>query len=264
MRSRGWKWCVPRELLLLSLLLQAANTQGTFHQVSSDHVASVVNAVSGSNVILQIPERLPDNYKQLSWWYTTEQKIVEWRPNDTKYFDSTFKGRVVLDRQSCALNISNIQKDDNSTYLIKVLNATESLEKTWMILLQVFDPVRKPVIKIETIRQENSSCYMKLSCAIPDQSPAQCVNCTCTWHEDSGPLPNECLSTLELKVPVPQNYSKFYTCRVSNPVSSENDTVYFTPPCALFRSSGVNWIASWLIVMVPTILGLLLIRDELF
>ncbi|XP_023372134.1 CD48 antigen [Otolemur garnettii] len=254
MRSRGWTWCVPIELLLLSLLLLAVSTQ--------DHVAPVVKAISGSNVSLQIPERLPDDYTKLTWLYTAQQKIVEWSPDkpmNPKYFDSKFKGRVTLDPQSGALNISNTQKDDSSTFRIKMLNAS-GVAQTWNILLQVFDPVRKPVIKIETIRQENNNCYMKLSCAIPDQSPDQCVNCTCTWLEDSGPLPKECLSSaLELNVLVPQNYSMFYTCLVSNPVSSESDTVYFTPPCTLSRSSssGVNWIASWLIVMVPTILGLL-------
>ncbi|KAL2771436.1 CD48 antigen isoform 1 precursor [Daubentonia madagascariensis] len=244
MRSRRWEWCLAMELLLLPLLLLATNIQG--------QSTREVIVLSGSNLSLQISESLPDNYKQLTWFYTIHQKIVEWDSGKSKYFDSKFKGRVMLDPQSGALNIYKVQKEDSSTYLMRVSNATGK-EQEWKILLEVFDPVPKPVIKIEKTEEANNICYLKLLCVIPDQS----VNCT--WYGDSGPFSKECQSSvLELRVPEPQNYSKFYTCQVSNPVSSKNDTVYFTPPCTLARSSGVDWIASWLVVMVPTILGLLL------
>ncbi|XP_012494985.1 PREDICTED: CD48 antigen isoform X2 [Propithecus coquereli] len=245
MSLRRWEWCLAAELLLLPLLLLATNTQ--------DHLTSAMTVVSGSNVSLQISEGLPDNYEQLTWFYTIDQKIVEWDSGKSKYFDSKFKGRVMLDPQSGALNIYNVQKEDSSTYLMRVSNATGK-EQEWKVLLEVLDPVRAPVIKIEKTEETNNICYLKLSCVISDQS----VNCT--WYGDSGPFSEACQnSALELRVPEPQKYSKFYTCQVSNPVSSKNDTVYFTPPCTLARSSGVDWIASWLVVIVPTILGLLLI-----
>uniref|UniRef100_A0A8C9AF77 CD48 antigen n=1 Tax=Prolemur simus TaxID=1328070 RepID=A0A8C9AF77_PROSS len=244
MSSRGWEWCLAVELLLLPLLLLATNTQ--------DHLTCEVIVVSGSNVSLQIFKSLPDNYKQLTWFYTIHQKIVEWDSGKSKYFDSKFKGRVMLDPQSGALNIYNVQKEDSSTYLMRVSNATGK-EQEWKILLEVLDPVPTPAIKIEKTEETNNICHLKLSCVIPDRS----VNCT--WYGDSGPFSVACQnSVLELRVPEPQKYSKFYTCKVSNPVSSKNDTVYFTPPCTLARSSGVDWIASWLVVMVPTSLGLLL------
>ncbi|XP_075856405.1 CD48 antigen isoform X2 [Microcebus murinus] len=222
------------------------------------HSTGEVIVVSGSNVSLQISKSLPDNYKQLTWFYTIHQKIVEWDSGKSKYFNTKFKGRVVLDPESGALNIYNVQKEDSSTYLMRVSNATGK-EQEWKILLKVFDPVPTPAINIEKTEETNNTCYLKLSCVIPDQS----VNYT--WYADSGLLPEAYQrSVLELRVPEPQKYSKFYTCEVSNPVSSKNDTVYFIPPCTLARSSGVDWIASWLVVMVPTILGLLLTRDELF
>ncbi|XP_069334579.1 CD48 antigen isoform X2 [Eulemur rufifrons] len=252
MSSRGWEWCLAVELLLLPLLFLATNTQGTFHQLSGDHSKKEVIVVSGSNVSLQILKSLPNNYKQLTWFYTIHQKIVERDSSKSKYFDSKFKGRVMLDPQSGALNIYNVQKEDSSTYLMRVSNATGK-EQEWTILLEVFDPVPTPAIKIEKTEETNNICHLKLSCVIPDRS----VNCT--WYGDSGPFSVACQnSVLELRVPEPQKYSKFYTCKFSNRVSSKNDTVYFTPPCTLARSSGVDWIASWLVVMVPTSLGLLL------
>uniref|UniRef100_A0A8C5Y8H5 CD48 antigen n=1 Tax=Microcebus murinus TaxID=30608 RepID=A0A8C5Y8H5_MICMU len=219
MSARGWEWCLAVELLLLPLLFLATNAQG--------HSTGEVIVVSGSNVSLQISKSLPDNYKQLTWFYTIHQKIVEWDSGKSKYFNTKFKGRVVLDPESGALNIYNVQKEDSSTYLMRVSNATGK-EQEWKILLKVFDPVPTPAINIEKTEETNNTCYLKLSCVIPDQS----VNYT--WYADSGLLPEAYQrSVLELRVPEPQKYSKFYTCEVSNPVSSKNDTVYFIPPCTL-------------------------------
>lgn len=114
------------------------------------------------------------------------------------------------------------------------------------------DPVPKPEIKIKKLQEVNNSCHLILSCVIVNQS------LNYTWYRDSGPVPKE-LQSGELEITIkPQNYSRFYTCQVSNPVSKSNNTVYFTSTCKPARSSGVAWIATWLVVMVSTILGLLL------
>ncbi|XP_062961957.1 CD48 antigen [Cynocephalus volans] len=209
--------------------------------------------VSGSNVSLQISESLPDNYKQLTWFYGPDQKIVEQefgRP--PMYFDTSFKGRVMLHSPSGVLCIFTVRKEDSSTYLLKVLKKTKN-EKVWKVPLEVLDPVPKPQIKIEKTEEIENNCYLKLSCKVLDQS----VNYT--WYGDSGPFPKGLQNSVLEITSTKQNYSKFYTCQASNPVSSKNDTLYFTPPCTLARSSGVAWITTWLEVMVPTVLGILLI-----
>lgn len=38
-----------------------------------------------------------------------------------------------------------------------------------------------------------------------------------------------------------ENHSTSYTCEVSNPVSSKNDTVYFTLPCQLGKKYSWGW-----------------------
>ncbi|XP_030896125.1 CD48 antigen isoform X2 [Leptonychotes weddellii] len=194
MCSQRWEWCLALELLMLPHLFLATSIQG--------HSEHPVTAISGSNVSLQISS-LPANYTQLTWLYTADQKILEWESKRTSFFNSKFKERVRLN-QNHALYIYNVQKEDSSTYILRVLEEY-GREKEWYISLEVHG-----------------------------------------------------LQNFVLEITVePQNYSKFYTCQASNPVSSKNDTVYFTLPCKLARSSGVAWIATWLMVMVPIVPGLL-------
>ena len=70
---------------------------------------------------LQI-SNLPKKNRSLTWLYTTDQKIVEWESGEpTKYFDTKFKDRATLDSQSGTLHIRKVQKEDSSTYLLRVL-----------------------------------------------------------------------------------------------------------------------------------------------
>nr|XP_054103652.1 CD48 antigen isoform X2 [Callithrix jacchus] len=242
MCSRGWFWCLALELLLLHLLVLATSIQG-------DSV-EVINAVSGGNVTLSISESLPENLQGITWFYTYNLKIADWDVRRLRYYENRFKGRVRLDAQSGVLYMSNVQKEDANIYIFRVLKET-MFEQEWTVRLQVFDPVPKPDIKIEKTAKVEDDCYLKLSCVIPDES----VNYT--WYGDKGPFPKEFQSGVLETTLKSQDYSRCYTCQVSNPVSSENDTVCFSPPCTLVRSFAVEWIASWLVITVPTILGLL-------
>ncbi|KAK2493044.1 hypothetical protein MC885_007237 [Smutsia gigantea] len=132
----------------------------------------------------------------------------------------------MLDHQSFALYIYKVQKEDSSTYLVRVLKEAGD-EEEWKVTLEVFDPVPKPAIKIENTREATNNCYLKLSCAVPDRSVSY------TWYGDSGPILKDLQSAvLEIAV-TPSNHSRFYTCEISNPVSRDNDTVHFTLPCKL-------------------------------
>uniref|UniRef100_A0A8C9JZM1 CD48 molecule n=1 Tax=Panthera tigris altaica TaxID=74533 RepID=A0A8C9JZM1_PANTA len=103
------EWFIPLGLLLLPHLL-LANIQGTLHQMT---------VISGSNVTLKISNVVPD-YKQLAWFYNDNQKIVEQESKAPKYFKSQFKDRVRLGVDH-TLFIYNVQKEDSSTYILKVL-----------------------------------------------------------------------------------------------------------------------------------------------
>ncbi|XP_066111258.1 CD48 antigen [Saccopteryx bilineata] len=243
---KGLKWYLAlKHLLLLHFFLETSIQARSEHQVLE---------VSGSNVSLGI-SNLPDNHQSLTWFYTSNQKIVEWESNTPKphYYKNKFKDRVMLDLQNGTLYIYKVQKEDSSTYLLKVLKEDGTEEQRW-ITLKVFDPVPKPDIKIKT-QEVNNSCI--LSCESLDQS----VNYT--WITDSRTFPEELQkSILEFTIE-PQNHYSSYTCQVSNPVSHNSHTVNVTSDCKLVQSSGVAWISVWLVVMVTTILGLLLTQDKL-
>ncbi|XP_024427106.2 CD48 antigen [Desmodus rotundus] len=245
MCSKGLKLCLALELLLLSLCFLETNVQG-YSEYS-------VSAVSGSNTTLRI-SNLPNNHLSLTLFYNSNQKILEWesdKPNP-HFFKTTFKDRVILDRKNGIFYIYKVQKNDTSTYLLKVV-MENGTEEEWKIPLEVFDPVPKPVIKIEKTQEVNNSCFLILSCVIPDTTSVKYL-----WYRDSVPFQKELQrDVLNISIKL-QDYPKSYTCQVSNPVSSNNGTVYFTSACTPARSSGVAWIAVWLVVVIPTILGLLL------
>lgn len=89
------------------------------------------------------------------------------------------------------------------------------------------DPVPKPDITIEKTQEMNNRCYLILFCTARIQS----VNYT--WYGDSGPISERLQGGVLNITVIPQNSSKFYRCEASNPVSQNNDTVYFIPPCKL-------------------------------
>lgn len=193
------------------------------------HSVPAINAATGSNVTLKISKDPLGRYKRITWLHTPNQKILEYNYGSTKkIFESVFKGRVNLEETNGALHISNVRKEDRGIYYMRVMRETENeLE----ITMEVFDPVPKPSIEIEK-NESTDSCHLRLSCEVEDQSVDY------TWYQSSGPFPQKSPG-YELQIIVtPQNKSTFYTCQVSNPVSSKNDTVYFTLPCNLGKNPG--------------------------
>ncbi|XP_060220670.1 CD48 antigen [Meriones unguiculatus] len=239
MHFRKQECCLVLELLLLPLV---TGFSGNSEQN--------INAATGSNITLNVLKKQLGPYKRLTWLHTTKQKILEYNYGGTKtIFNSRFKHRVKLDNTSGALSIYNLRKEDRGTYYLRLLNENE---REWVITLKVFDPVFKPSIKINRSEDLTGYCYLRLSCEVQEQPD------TYTWYGDSGPLPQmEPGDVLEITI-TPQNKSAFYTCQVSNPISSKNDTVYFTPPCSLAKSSGLHWIATWHVAMAPITLAILL------
>lgn len=244
MCARKRRWCLVLQSLLLFVV--------TGFQ---DHSVPEVNATIGSNVTLSIHKEILRPYNRLTWLHTTNQKILEYylTPRRKIIFDSVFKNRVDVEETNGELYIYNVRKEDQGIYYLRVLHETE---EEWKIILKVFDPVPEPSIEINKTEDLAGSCHLKLSCEVEDQE-GQRVDYT--WYENSGPFPPmDPGNVLELII-TPQNKSTFYTCQVSNPASSRNDTVYFFPPCTLARSCGVHWIATWLVAITTLIIHCILL-----
>ncbi|XP_012783617.2 CD48 antigen isoform X2 [Ochotona princeps] len=239
MCSSRWEWCLALELLLLPSVLLETNTQDLY-----------VTAVSGSNVSLCV-SNLPSIYRQLTWFNTTKQKLLECESGKIKYFDTKSRNRITFDPQSSALNISDVQKEDSNTYLVRILKEGGN-EHEWRIHLSVLDPVPNPVINIEK-KEEMDNCFLTLTCTAQNQSAVKY-----TWYDDSRLLNQEFQGNV-LKMTVnSQNYSSSYTCQVKNSVSGKNQTVYFSKLCELASSFAVAQMASWLVVLAPIVNVLLL------
>ncbi|GAB1285711.1 CD48 antigen [Apodemus speciosus] len=186
------------------------------------------NVATSSNVTLTISKDPLGQYKRLTWLHTTNQKILEYSyDGEENIFESEFKDRVHLDKRNGALHIYHVRKRDRGTYYMRVLRDTE---EQWKINLGVFDLVPKPSIEIKKTEELTDSCHLRLLCEVEVQEEQ---HADYTWYENSGPFPPRNPGNVLDLIITPQNKSTFYTCQVSNPVSSKNDTVYFTPPCML-------------------------------
>lgn len=99
--------------------------------------------LSGSNVSLQ-SSNLPENYQRLDWFYSPDLKILEWETHQPNphYFDTKFKGRVTFG-QNGTLHIYNVQEEDSSTYILKVL-LKSGFEEERRIPLKVFGEFGEP------------------------------------------------------------------------------------------------------------------------
>lgn len=93
---------------------------------------------------LRIPN-LPENYLRLIWFYTADQKILEWETNQPNpdYFKTKFKDRVTLGLQDGTLHIYNVQEEDSSIYMLKVM-LKSGFEEEWSIPLKVFGKFGEP------------------------------------------------------------------------------------------------------------------------
>ncbi|XP_051003888.1 CD48 antigen [Acomys russatus] len=235
------EWCLVLELFLLPLVTG-----------SQDHSVPTINVEAGGNITLNILKKQHEPYTRVTWLYTSKQKILEYYSSgQNTIYNSSLKGRIALQHTNGALHIHKVRKQDEGTYYMRVLYGDE---REMAISLKVFDLVSKPSIAIIKTQDLTDSCYLRLSCEVEDRSES--VNYT--WYGDTSPFPQKNPGDVLEITTTSQNQSSSYTCQVSNPVSSKNDTVYFHSPCSLGRSSGAHWIATWLVVMAPIIHVILL------
>ncbi|XP_007529645.3 CD48 antigen-like [Erinaceus europaeus] len=224
------------QLMLLPAFFLVARAQDDF--------IPLVTSVSGSNVSLHITG-LP-SYTSLTWMFSEEQKILNLYNGGLFYYETKFSGRVKLGVDA-TLYIYNVQKEDSSVYILRLTKpSSEEVEKK--IELQVFDPVHEPTIKIKS-SQLRSFCFLKLSCVVPD------ANVKYNWF---GDLDREDPRTDVLEVTLEQNMSGSYTCQVSNPVSKQNKTIKYNPPCKSGESSRTTWVSPSQAVLWLTLLIVLL------
>ncbi|XP_069650457.1 CD48 antigen isoform X3 [Haliaeetus albicilla] len=192
---------------------------GAWAQHGPLEVVGVVDGVAYLSPRLQTQT----SYHQIHWRRNNSVKITS---RDSKgkvwYTNSTYKGRLELFPNN-TLKISCLQKNDSSMYQV-YLEDEVGKEYTENILLTVYELVPKPTVNAKVIRGDLTWCKATLECSVGLEGV------TYEWIPPSK-LPLEDAGASEQHVSF-DPLIETYTCKVSNPVSSNNASLTYRHPCS--------------------------------
>ncbi|XP_010138189.1 PREDICTED: CD48 antigen-like, partial [Buceros rhinoceros silvestris] len=182
--------------------------------------AEVVGAVHG---VAYLSPSLQTSFHQSHWRRNNAVKIASRDGSGrVSYPNSTYKGRLELFPNN-TLKISRLQKNDSSVYQV-YLEDEVGQEHVENILLTVYDLVPKPTVNARAVWNGLGQCEATLECLVGLEGV------TYEW------IPPRELSTASenaSKLLVSFNpLMKTYTCKVSNPVSSNNASLTYQHPCS--------------------------------
>ncbi|XP_069734492.1 CD48 antigen-like [Phaenicophaeus curvirostris] len=189
----------------------------------SRHAPSkVVGAVGGVAYLSpSLQTQIP--YHQIHWRRDNSVKIAS-RDSEEKvqYPNSPYKGRLELFPNN-TLKISSLQKNDSSMYQV-YLEDEVGKEHVEGVLLEVYDLVPKPSVNAKVIKDDPAQCEATLECSVGLEGV------TYEWIPSSR-LPPEAAGASEQHVSFNPSVET-YTCKVSNPVSSNNASLTYRHPCS--------------------------------
>ncbi|XP_028641548.1 SLAM family member 9 isoform X2 [Grammomys surdaster] len=146
------------------------------------------------------------------------QEGKEGQPIVIMAMDLRYRGRVSIPEASYSLRISNVTWEDSGLYEAQVNLKTPQLHITKSYNLRVYRRLSKPHITVNSNISEEGACNISLMCSVERAG----MDVTYIWlsSQDSTNISHEgsVLSTSWR----PGVKTLFYTCRVSNPVSSIN------------------------------------------
>ncbi|CAH2318668.1 carcinoembryonic antigen-related cell adhesion molecule 1-like [Pelobates cultripes] len=178
--------------------------------------------MTGSNINLTIEGNVSD---ALVTWTVNETTIITFF-NTTKITSKNYEGRVDASLND-QLVITNAMKTDSGQYKVSV-NKFDASSGTGSssFQLKVYDPVQNvTVVLLPQINVSENTPEVNLSCKAATGGE------TFTWLKNGAPLPANYSYTLldgnrTLQIKSPNiTYNGNYTCIVSNPVSSSNNTI---------------------------------------
>ncbi|XP_005434847.2 CD48 antigen-like isoform X1 [Falco rusticolus] len=187
--------------------------------------SEVVGAVHG--VVYLSPSLQNQTYHQIQWRRDNVMKIASRDGSaPVQYPNTPYKGRLELFPNN-TLKISSLQETDSSTYQV-YLEDVEGKEHIENILLTVYDLVPKPTVNVEVIGDEPVLCEAILKCSVGLEGV------TYEW-ERSKKVPLDAGGSV---LHVSFNPSlETYTCKASNPVSSNSTSLTYRHPCSWIGES---------------------------
>ncbi|XP_038624372.1 CD48 antigen [Tachyglossus aculeatus] len=210
--------------------------------------SDVVGLVNGS-VLLESPEELPEQYQDIVWDFNSTWEILEWKNNGggkVKIFPH-FNNRIRFSQSNGSLWLTGLQKEDSGQYGLKVTHMN-NVQNRWMLKLRVYDKVSNVTVEVINRTRMDGKCHFVLECQTGTPGPLNFY-----WRFNSSFfLGNWILNGTK----EPQGRTVCYTCRAENPGSSAENKTCFPDSCIPGSTSEVGC-SSWLVMLIPTVLGLL-------
>ncbi|XP_074895617.1 CD48 antigen-like isoform X5 [Buteo buteo] len=204
---------LTRAFLFLFFIMQ------TWAQHGALEVVGAVDRVAYLSPRLQTQT----SYHQIHWRRNNSVKIAS---RDSKgkvwYTNSSYKGRLELFPNN-TLKISCLQKNDSSMYQV-YLEDEVGKEYIENILLTVYELVPKPTVNAKVINGDSTWCKATLECSVGLEGV------TYEWIPPTK-FPLEDVGASEQHVSF-DPLIETYTCKVSNPVSSNNASLTYRHPCS--------------------------------
>ncbi|XP_057277833.1 CD48 antigen-like [Pezoporus wallicus] len=232
-----------RVVLLFFLCITQASQA---HQKPPLEVVGAVHGVAYLSPSLQSKI----SYHEVHWRRNNNLKLAgRDGSGEVWYCNNSYWGRLELFSNN-TLKISRLQKSDSSVYQLYMEDETGK-GLTESILLTVYELVPKPTVNAKVIRGDLEQCEATLECSVGLEAV------TYEWISHSK-IQMKRISASELHVLLSSSPDT-YTCKVSNPVSSNNASLIYTHPCSWTGESSSAASCTTTIVLVALALHLLLL-----
>ncbi|XP_075580641.1 CD48 antigen-like [Pelecanus crispus] len=184
--------------------------------------SSTVNGTVHGVVYLSPSVQNQTSYPRMHWRHNDLTKIaIREGGQHVEYPSNIYKGRLELFSNN-TLKISNLQKSDSGRYYV-YLEDEKGNEHIENILLKVYDLVPKPTVSAKVVKKDLQGCKTILKCSV------EVEDVTYEWISPQKLL-LEHVHASELSVSSPLTGT--YTCKVSNPVSSNSALLLYKQPCS--------------------------------
>uniref|UniRef100_A0A3Q1IAH8 Ig-like domain-containing protein n=1 Tax=Anabas testudineus TaxID=64144 RepID=A0A3Q1IAH8_ANATE len=182
-------------------------------------------------------------------WKHNGNKVVEFDGKEEQVYD-VYENRVTLDWVSAELSISNLRYEDSGEYEVETY--TKKVFDRTPFKLEVIDKVPKPTISCQRDNDSSSTTHgnqATLSCSAESRQPQYLQY---EWISHGTVQPGQKL-TITLN-----DDNEEYSCRVSNPLTSET-TKFTAKDCNSDKSSSRAWIAVLIsaVILVIVVAGIL-------
>uniref|UniRef100_A0A8C3UQH3 Ig-like domain-containing protein n=1 Tax=Catharus ustulatus TaxID=91951 RepID=A0A8C3UQH3_CATUS len=188
----------------------------------------VNGAVGGVALLNPRSPQDPSEYSQIHWrWENKVTIAIRKRGQKPRYPQSSFEGRLEL-FENHTLKMRDLSIRDSSEFHLYLEDDT-GRESVQTVRLRVYDLVPKPRVGATT-SGDAQHCNATLSCSVALKGV------TYEWIP-----PQKVPRNRDPVVNVSFNPAvETYVCRVSNPVSSNNASLTYRPPCSWTGPSSVT------------------------